>query len=173
MSAGIKPNTLHQDPYSQTTLDIVRPIGYAFDPVDEQYEHVPQGLFPLLQERLQRSVVGECAYFRPQSYDVPWLTSFPAAVQCKHWKETQIAAKEFLDEIVSEIQNEGNMSIKLGASPSSDPGGKLRELLETAVTGTIYMFPAANKKRAIIMAKAILLIFLHDGMLFVFWTLQG
>lgn len=82
-----------------------------------------------------------------------------------------------MDEIVSEIQKEAQsrsqsqdksggrlLSTQLGASPDALPQKKLHEVLETAVTGTIYMFPAANVARARIMAKAILLIFLHDGM---------
>ncbi|KAJ6035842.1 terpenoid synthase [Penicillium herquei] len=155
---------------------LIRPIHYAFDPIPHDHD-IPTSsdLFPLLRECLQHSPLGDCVYIQPTDLRVPWPTFFPAAVQCKHWQEVEKSARKLLDEIVSEIQKEAHirpqskdksgsrlLSTQLGASPDALPQKKLHEVLETAVTGTIYMFPAANAVRARIMAKAILLIFLHD-----------
>ena len=41
---------------------------------------------------------------------------------------------------------------------------KEAELVETSVTSAIYMFADASEKRTILLAKILLLIFLHDGM---------
>lgn len=162
----------------EPTSPLIRPIHYAFDPVPSDHD-IPTSsdFFPQLRECLQHPPHDECAYIQPTDLHVPWPTSFPAAVQCKHWQEVEQSARELLDEIVSEIQKEAQsrsqsqdksggrlLSTQLGASPDALPQKKLHEVLETAVTGTIYMFPAANVARARIMAKAILLIFLHDGM---------
>lgn len=143
----------------------MRPIICSFDPVGISFKaESKQESFEFLREAVSHSVPGleNCNVFDPNSLGVPWPTSLPAAAQCKYWKEAEEAAAELMDQIVAAAPGEQG-SLPSEMAVSSKKAAKRRELLDTSVSAPMNMFPAANAPRARIMAKANLLIFMHDG----------
>lgn len=151
-----------------TKLPTIRPFERAFDPAGIQFTgKFPCSGFSFLQHALSEPVHGldHCNVFDPRAVDVPWPTSFPAVAQCKYWKDAEAAATSIMQEI------EGATPLNQGSLPEemrnhSSRVKKRKELLETAVTAPINMFPAANRQCARALAKANVLIFMHDGMLY-------
>lgn len=146
-------------------MSALRPIRYAFDPAGVAFEtkSTPES-FLFLKDALTNDVAGfeESNIFNPQSMHIPWPSSLPAAAQCKHWKEAEVAAASLLELISAAAPPEqGLLPVELSSSNSR--ATKERELLETAVTAPMNMFPAASVERARIMAKANMFIFMHDG----------
>ncbi|KAI1408891.1 terpenoid synthase [Hypoxylon sp. FL1857] len=142
----------------------MRPITCSFDPVGISFQtESKQEGFEFLREAISRVIPGleNCNVFDPRSLGVPWPTSFPAAAQSKYWKDAEEAAAELMDQIVAAAPGEqGSLPAELAVS--SKKAAKRRELLDTSVSAPMNMFPAANAPRARIMAKANLLIFMHD-----------
>ncbi|KAI1209932.1 terpenoid synthase [Annulohypoxylon truncatum] len=145
----------------------MRPIPCAFDPVGISFaSEGKQESFEFLREALSHPVPGleNCNVIQPLSVGVPWPTSFPAAAQCKYWKDAEAAAAEMMDEIVaSSPEQQGSLPSEM--ANASKKAAKRRELLDTSVSAPMNMFPAANAARARIMAKANLLIFTHDDVI--------
>ncbi|KAI1462037.1 terpenoid synthase [Annulohypoxylon moriforme] len=145
----------------------MRPITCAFDPVGISFtSEGKQESFEFLREAVSHPVAGleNCNVFQPLSLGVPWPTSFPAAAQCKYWKDAEDAAAEMMDEIVAATPEEQG-SLPSEMALASKKAAKRRELLDTSVSAPMNMFPAANGPRARIMAKANLLIFMHDDVI--------
>ncbi|OTA93495.1 hypothetical protein M434DRAFT_385619 [Hypoxylon sp. CO27-5] len=145
----------------------MRPITCSFDPVGISFKaESKQESFEFLREAITHSVPGleNCNVFDPNSLGVPWPTSLPAAAQCKYWKEAEEAAAELMDQIVAAAPGEQG-SLPSEMAVSSKKAAKRRELLDTSVAAPMNMFPAANAARARIMAKANLLIFMHDDVI--------
>jgi hypothetical protein len=147
----------------------MRPIFYAFDPsgttsiVPPKYKY-----FSFLSDSLTQSIPGleNTESVDPRAKGVPWPTSFPACVQCKYWHAADDAATELLHQIeAAQPERQGllpsGMQFQIGSTTSVT---KREELILTSATVSINMFPAASKDRVKIIAKANMLIFIHDGM---------
>ncbi|KAH8598469.1 isoprenoid synthase domain-containing protein [Bisporella sp. PMI_857] len=147
----------------------MRPISYAFDPAGISLSGAAKKeLFSFLKDSISVNVPGleNSVSFDPRIVGVPWPTSFPATVQCKHWREAEEAALELMQEIEeASLEERGLLPTDLYSAASIHSSRKKREeLLETAVTAPMNMFPASCSKRARLMAKANLLIFMHDAL---------
>ncbi|KAI2468945.1 terpenoid synthase [Annulohypoxylon bovei var. microspora] len=145
----------------------MRPIPCSFDPVGISFSSEgKQESFEFLREAVSSPVPGleNCNVVYPPSVGVSWPTSLPAAAQCKYWKEAEEAAAEMMDEIVASApEQQGSLPSEMAIA--SKKAAKRKELLDTSVSAPMNMFPAANGPRARIMAKANLLIFMHDDVI--------
>lgn len=83
----------------------MRPIRYRFDPAASGTSSGRARLpaFSFLEEALSAPVDGleNCNVFDPRGIDVPWPTAFPATAQSKHWKASEAAATEIIDQILA------------------------------------------------------------------------
>lgn len=153
-------------------MSTIRAIKFAFNPVNQDHtvtspKECPS--FSFLREALYTSISGleNTNAINPGDIRVPWSTKFPASLQCKYWKEAEEAALEMMQQIqAAKLRDQGTLpgeiqNFEFDARATS----KYNELLETAVTAPINMFPAGDANRVRIMAKANLLIFMHDGTL--------
>jgi hypothetical protein len=144
----------------------MRPIHYRFDPASVTLPARPGLLaFGFLESALSAPVEGleNCNVFDPRGVDVPWPTGFPATAQSRYWEASEAAAIEIMDRIIKASPTQkGAIPEELSSAVSKSD--KETELLETAVTAPINMFPMGNMNMARILAKANVLIFMHDGM---------
>lgn len=67
-----------------------------------------------------------------------------------------------MEDVLSVLPQDHGLT-KLKGHSSSTQMSKYNELVETGDSASINIFPASNPRRAEIMAKANLLIFIHDG----------
>ncbi|KAJ5660616.1 hypothetical protein N7507_007067 [Penicillium longicatenatum] len=148
----------------------MRPIFYAFDPsgttsfVPPKYKY-----FSFLSDSLTQSIPGleNTESIDPRAKGVPWPTSFPACLQCKYWHAADDAATELIHQIeAAQPERQGllpsGMQTQIGSTTSVT---KREELILTSATASINMFPAASKDRVKIIAKANMLIFIHDDVI--------
>ncbi|KAI1101090.1 terpenoid synthase [Jackrogersella minutella] len=145
----------------------MRPIPCAFDPVGISFtSEGKQESFEFLREAISHPVPGleNCNVFNPLALGVPWPTSLPAAAQSKYWKDAEQAAAEMMEQIVAATPGEQG-SLPSEMANASKKAAKRRELLDTSVAAPMNMFAASNGPRSRIMAKANLLIFMHDDVI--------
>ncbi|OJI81974.1 hypothetical protein ASPTUDRAFT_126705 [Aspergillus tubingensis CBS 134.48] len=145
---------------NDTVTSSIRPIFYSFDPID-QFNGPPTSNFTFLAVQNAPGRRDNSNIFDPRSLGVPWPTSFPVSVQSRHWKEAERAAKQLAANILSVLPQDHELT-QLEGHSSLTQMSKYDELIETGVTASINMFPASNARRAELMAKANLLIFIHD-----------
>ncbi|KAI9933032.1 hypothetical protein ASPWEDRAFT_166682 [Aspergillus wentii DTO 134E9] len=148
----------------------MRPIQYAFDPAGttppalQKLKH-----FSFLSDSLSHPTLGlhNTEAINPSAVRVPWPTYFPACVQCKYWPEAKRAAQAILHQIMdASPEHQGMIPSRIHKEMISGSAmTKSQELVETSFTAPINMFPAASKTRAEIMAKANVLIFMHDDVI--------
>ncbi|KAI1088468.1 terpenoid synthase [Rostrohypoxylon terebratum] len=145
----------------------MRPFDCAFDPVGISFSSErKQEAFEYLREALSRPVPGleNCNVAVPSSLGVPWPTSFPAAAQCKHWRQSEEAAEELMDEILAASPEErGSLPPEL--FDPSKKAAKRKELIDASVAAEISIFPQGDAPRARILSKANVLIFTHDDVI--------
>lgn len=100
----------------------------------------------------------------PTALAVPWPTSFPVAMQCKHWEAAEIAARELIDKVIqSKAEDKGILPEDMEKLTTSGAQAKMHELLDTSVSITVNVWPWASAKRIGLIAQGCLLLFLHDG----------
>ncbi|PYH96679.1 hypothetical protein BO71DRAFT_396806 [Aspergillus ellipticus CBS 707.79] len=144
----------------------VRPIRYAFDAVSAGRQPQKHSTFQFLANaRISPLPEFEnCNVVDPREDRIPWPCAFPASLQCKYWGVGEEAAYELLQEILraktSDEQGLLPEKLQFGTAAASR---NLVELVDSVVTRSINIFPAANESRARIMAKLGLLSFMHDG----------
>jgi hypothetical protein len=97
------------------------------------------------------------------SLHVPWPISFPPSEQSKHWKEAEVAVASWLGKIINAMPAERER-IPKGFQGVTSSTAKRQALVHTAVSVSTTAFPAANLPTAVVLAKANMIIFMHDGM---------
>lgn len=140
----------------------IRPIFYSFNPADQR-SGPPTNNFAFLDAQPASGERDGSNRFNLPVIGVPWPTSFPVAVQCRQWKEAEAAAKQLMADVLSVLPQDHGLT-KLKGHSSLAQMSNYNELIETGVSASINDFSASNPRRAEIMAKANLLIFISDGM---------
>lgn len=141
-------------------------FDYFFDPAPLDEHSLSKHLFPFLQEAstASNSCPDNSYCFDPRDMDLPWSTTFPATMQCKHWRDAQSAAVQFFEQIKSAAQNKASETPHGDDTLDKKKANKRDMLLvDTAISAPMYMFPAANANQARLLAKGSLLIAIHDG----------
>jgi hypothetical protein len=145
-------------------LDI-KPPEYCFDPAPLDTDYASKNHFPFLRAALTENIHGleHSNCFNPRDMGLPWPTTFPAAVQSQHWREAQEAVRELMEQIHSTARIKDHETKQ--CDNVYDEKRRKRDLLiiDTAASSAISLFPAANGTQARTLAKATLLVFLHDG----------
>ena len=151
----------------------VKPFDYAYNPIPKSGNSMvlKNEYFSFLEATEPQSCQDGGFKYRdslaihPPFIGVPWPTSFPACRGSKHWRATQEAAEQFMHEIyLHPTEHRLDLPKDLQGKGKEHRMKKESELLETAVTAAIYMFADGSERRVTLMAKIILLIYLHDGM---------
>jgi hypothetical protein len=141
-----------------------RPIQYAFDPVDAPLGPPPSHEFfsflsPSEWEGSPRSE--NTLLLDPRSSGVPWETSFPACLECKHWPAAEDAARELMDMVCrADLSSQGTVP---GTLKHKSKGDKAKELIDASVNCGIHLFPTASAPKIRVLAKSLIFLFLHDG----------
>ncbi|RLL94349.1 hypothetical protein CFD26_100604 [Aspergillus turcosus] len=129
----------------------MRKVLYAFDPVEKQSAASTRSYFSFLDPQAVANSP-ELRYANcivPSSLKVPWVTSFPASLQSKYWREAEEAARDLLRTIF--------------VTPSRNVSDKYIEaVIEAAVSWTVNVVPTASLSRTRALARAYALIFMHD-----------
>ncbi|KAF9886370.1 hypothetical protein FE257_011515 [Aspergillus nanangensis] len=134
------------------TSQPLREILYAFDPVTATSApgHSDHLSF------LNPSAVSEREEFqhvnpiRPATRGVPWPTSFPGALESRYWAEAEEVARHFAQTALTDNLPKGENTKYLDAA------------VDSAVSFAVYATPMGGLARMKILAKAYVLLFMHD-----------
>lgn len=144
----------------------MRPIRYKYDPSAKVLGAPPAyEFFSFMSEKIGRGDELEHAIvLNPTALDVPWPTSFPVSMQCKHWEAAEIAARELINKIAqAKARDKGILPEDMENLTTSEAKAKIEELLDTSVSITVNVWPWASAKRIGLIAQGCLLLFMHDG----------
>ncbi|KAJ5101895.1 terpenoid synthase [Penicillium alfredii] len=101
---------------------------------------------------------------QPSEWDLPWPSSFPAARQCKYWKEIQLSCERFMQEVRALSIQRGKKVpegyCRMAGEQPLTPKESL--IVRTTVDAVIYMIPNAPCERVEFISKLWLLLWTHD-----------
>ncbi|PWY90097.1 terpenoid synthase [Aspergillus heteromorphus CBS 117.55] len=141
-----------------------RPLKHAFDAVTAGAPAREHTTFHFLASSIPGFEASHT--LDPQEHKVPWKTAFPASLQSKHWAAAEESARELMQAILAaKAADEQGVLPREWHADTDEASKKEIELVDTAVAAPINMFPAASEERMRIMAKANLLIFMHDDVI--------
>lgn len=144
----------------------MRPIRYKYDPSAKALKAPPthEAFFFMSDTTGRTDELKHAMVLNPTALDVPWPTSFPVSMQCKHWEAAEIAAKELIDKIAqSKAGDKGILPEDMEKLTTSEAKAKMEELLDTSVLITVNVWPWASARRIGLIAQGCLLLFRHDG----------
>ena len=143
---------------------MAKPISFSYIPTGLTYgtsapKQCDEFAF-LNSEHPSHSVI-----IQSSEWDLPWPSSFPAARQCKYWKEIQLSCERYMQEIRA-------LSIQMGKKVPEGYSRKAGEqpltpkeslIASTAVDAATYMIPNAPCERVEVISKLWMLLWTHDG----------
>lgn len=105
---------------------------------------------------------------QPTTFQLPWPSSFPAARQCRHWKEAQASCIELIINI-RRLQAEKSKAVpdgfmlttRVDDSPALTPKEQL--IVDSAVNAAAYMTPNASPARSRLISQLYMLLWVQDG----------
>lgn len=136
---------------------MLRQVKYGYDPVGQDsevtasFEHFPF---------IETSETKDSVPLNPDLMNVPWWSSFKGCRQSNHWVAIEDQVEGFLTEIRKEQLSQ---STRFPYDKTTPWSRKEKELMETAVLCSIYMFPEGSPRRAGMIAIMLLMAFVHDG----------
>ncbi|KAJ5177655.1 terpenoid synthase [Penicillium coprophilum] len=101
---------------------------------------------------------------QPSEWDLPWPSSFPAARQCKYWKEIQLSCEQYMREVRAlSIQLDKKVPEGYCRTAGEQPLTPKESLIvSTAVDAATYMIPNAPCERVEVISKLWILLWTHD-----------
>lgn len=155
-------------PYIPLAMAI--PIQSAYFPGPRMPAIAPSPAFHFLGSGREEGhhELSDSISIQPTAFQLPWPSSFPAARQCRHWKEAQASCIELIINI-RRLQAEKNKSVPDGFmlmtdaddSPALTPKEQL--IVETAVNAAAFMTPNSAPARSRLISQLYLLLWVHDG----------
>ncbi|KAI1394194.1 terpenoid synthase [Hypoxylon trugodes] len=147
------------------------PVKCSYDPIDMpiKFNHDGLSCFQFLRDECrylpflyQVPILRNCNVIYPTGLRIDWPTFIPAAAQSMHWKEAEETATALINEVTGlKSRAEGSLPSELEDFDSK--ASKRKELIDTTISASIHIFPAGNVQRAKLIAKANLIIAMHDG----------
>lgn len=102
---------------------------------------------------------------QPSEWDLPWPSSFPAARQCKYWKDIQLSCERFMQEVRARSIQLGTKVpegfCRMAGEQPLTPKESL--IVSTSVNAAIYLIPNAPCERVELVGKLWMLFRTHDG----------
>ncbi|KAL2817889.1 isoprenoid synthase domain-containing protein [Aspergillus cavernicola] len=144
--------------------DPYRPIRYNYRAVFESYPEPTTNWkgdeFHFLNPRTSaKEIPTNAILLNPESLGLAWISSMKGCLQNIHWREAEDACTQLIQNVV---ERKGVGRVLPDALKTSDKARKSKELIETAVTIGIYLFPTATAERMRVLTQAIMFLFLHD-----------
>ncbi|KAB8275642.1 isoprenoid synthase domain-containing protein [Aspergillus minisclerotigenes] len=146
-------------PFDQGPRHPIRPVHHSYDPVHTISDPLKHDLFGFLataakdDPALHRSSL--C--LNPEDLGVPWQTFFPACRQNQQWREAEDAAQELADRLFRAGDSFMNSVCRHWRDLA-----EILQLVETAVSCTVYMYPRANVVRIRLLAQLHVVMRIHD-----------
>ncbi|KAL3468795.1 isoprenoid synthase domain-containing protein [Aspergillus californicus] len=141
-----------------------RPIRYRYKVIDEGFPDSlspPNDTFKFLSRRTKPEDIPENAIvLNPKLLGAVWISSLKGCLQNIHWREAEATCNLLIRHVV-ERKRSSRIILPDGLT-TADKERKSRELVETAVTIGIYLFPTAGLERIKVLTKAVIFLFLHD-----------
>ncbi|GKZ23183.1 terpene cyclase [Aspergillus brasiliensis] len=134
-----------------------RPISYAFDPATPTPAN-QSGPTPRAFTFLHPSNLTQDPEYRhtipldPPELKVPWPSSLPCALQSKHWREAEHAARDLLQTLFPSDNN----------NPNSKGEKYLTAVTDAVVSYAINLLPLSDLARIKLLSRTSVLAFLHD-----------
>jgi hypothetical protein len=92
---------------------------------------------------------------------VPWNTSLPAARQSKYWDIAESAGRNIISTLMaSESSSNGALPEEIYTAERAQ---KRDELVETAASAAIYLYPSASPRKIALLTQTSILLWIHDG----------
>jgi hypothetical protein len=134
-------------------------IRFRYDPVAPMVIVPPNLNFDRLNTHGQTGL-SDSMTLDPRTIGVPWNTSLPASKQSRHWAIAESAAREIIGELID------GGTLAHGALPeeihTTRQAEKVEELVITAASCAIYLYPSASPKQTALLTKTSILLWIHD-----------
>ena len=155
-------------------MDHLCPIRYVYDYLPQRIQWlkpqqiVPSSPFSNIVEKDPTLVHDDAGMngirLHPEAANLPLYTGLRALRQSKHWKINEKVTRELFKLFMQDQRCKDAKSTN-GQSIASLAESQLKSsVLDSYVRFNIYVFPYANEKRTWLLAQAIILIFVFDGM---------
>ncbi|GKZ29490.1 terpene cyclase [Aspergillus brasiliensis] len=130
-----------------------RPISYAFDPANQSGPTPPAFSFLHPPNLTQDPEYQHTIPLNPPDLKVPWPTSLPCALQSKHWREAEHAARDLLQTLFPP-NNKPN--------PNTKGEKYLTAVTDAVISYAINLIPLCDLARIKLLSRTFVLAFLHD-----------
>ncbi|RAH72519.1 terpene synthase family protein [Aspergillus aculeatinus CBS 121060] len=152
------------------TSQPLRPISYRNDPlgtigctgpIHSEYNFLATGI-PNENDPRPNSVTID-----PVALHLPWRNSFPAARQCRFWREAENAGKALLQQIkrINRANSTKGGSAKIDTNEEEmELSNKEVERIVNASSAAVYMNPNCSSEEIEIISQLNLILWIHDDM---------
>ncbi|KAL2865955.1 uncharacterized protein BJX67DRAFT_382337 [Aspergillus lucknowensis] len=141
---------------------LTRPIRYNYKVIADSFQEAKGGddQFSFLDPQADGQDVPENAILLdPEALNLAWISSIKGCLQNIHWYEAEEVCKQLMQDV---MERNGAGRILPDALKTADRSRKSKELVETAVTIAIYIFPTASVERVKVLTRALVFLTLHD-----------
>ncbi|PLB54915.1 terpenoid synthase [Aspergillus steynii IBT 23096] len=150
---------------------MAKPISFSYTPKGLTYSNLPtsQGqAFSFLNYDTRKTYnTSDSVTIQPSEWDLAWPSAFPAARQCKYWKEAQASCEELIREIRT-LSTQRGKAVPDGFRRMAEEQrltAKESMIVTSSVDAATYMIPNSSCERITVIAKLWMLLWTQDDVL--------